>query len=118
MGAGINPWPGISTTEESGTLRLTRDATGIRAYYGKPSNWILIYNWPASTPNYYSGDVQFGFSVWNGYDAQTGMQIAFDNFYLNAPNWSGPGTPVPLPSTVMLLISGLAVLIRARRYKN
>jgi hypothetical protein len=94
--AGIHPWPGIVTTDQAGALRLTRDAAGITGYYGNGSGWVQVYNVPTANPLYYAGAVTFYFATGNGYSTVgNGMQIAFDNFYLDAPTSPPCGTAPP-----------------------
>jgi hypothetical protein len=127
--AGIHPWPGIATTDMAGSFRLTRDAAGITGHYANGSGWVTVYNVPTTNPSYYAGPVTVSMAIWNGYSAVgNGMQIAFDNFYLDAPT-SPPCGPAPPPSApadiptltdygkilLAVLMAGCALFVIGRR---
>lgn len=85
------PWPGDATTDVSGKFRLVRTGNTITAYYWKNSAWKLLHS---KTNTSYGNPVDvINLPIFSGYSSgglQIGMQIAFDNFYLNAPD-----TPFP-----------------------
>jgi hypothetical protein len=95
-GGRIFPWPGIITTDLIGSLRLTRTAgTTITAYYWSGSAWTELQS--ATGP---SGPISsFSLSIFNGYHPQDGMQIAFDDFALSAPDTLAPAASLPVVTT-------------------
>jgi Tol biopolymer transport system component len=98
MGGGINPSPGIITTDLAGKLRLTRVGSRISGYYWNGTGWTLLY----TEENGYAGPTTFSLKIWNGYLDQSGMKIAFDNFYLSARDWVGP-PPLDLTDVIVVL---------------
>ncbi len=100
-GGGIVPWPGIITTDLTGSLRLTRTGgTTITASYWSGSAWVELQS--ATGP---SGPVgSLSLSIFNGYHPQDGMQIAFDDFSVSAP---GTVVPASLPVVTTAAISAV-----------
>jgi hypothetical protein len=100
-GGVIAPWPGIITTDLAGSLRLARTSgTTITAYYWSGSAWVELQS--ATGP---SGQIDsISLSIFNGYHPQDGMQIAFDDFSLSAPDTLAP---VSLPVVTTAAASGV-----------
>jgi hypothetical protein len=84
----------------TGSLRLTRTAgTTITAYYWSGSAWAELQS--ATGP---SGPISsFSLSIFNGYHPQDGMQIAFDDFALSAPDTLASAS---LPAVTTAAVSG------------
>ena len=100
MGGGYAVTPALGY---SGSLKLMRFADTIGGYYMDSTtggDWVLIFE----EEKLYSGPLTLSFGAWAHTEAANGRQIAFDNFTLTQH-------PVPEPSTMLLLGSGLVGLV-------
>lgn len=102
----------LNTTATTGILKFTRNGNLSQGWYSlnNGSTWELIggFNYDGAT----SGIIQL--SIWPN-TPTAGVQIAFDNFYLNTQS---DIPAVPIPAAVWLLGSGLIGLIGLRRFRK
>lgn len=99
------------TPDISGRLKFERIGGSISGYYqGQGGNWVLIHNYSGFT----TGDGMVSLNMWPGSWGIQGTTIAFDNFFLEAPDMADP-TGVPEPLTILLFGTGLAGVAVSRR---
>jgi hypothetical protein len=96
------------TTDLSGTLRMLRSGNTVTGSYWNGSDWTVIREYTGLA---LTNETFVGFSIWNGY-ASVPVKVAFDNFYISAPETLNP---VPIPASALLLGPGLAGLAGLRR---
>jgi hypothetical protein len=92
----------VTTTDTSGTLRITRTGNTIDCYYMGSGGWV---NTISFTDASLAQDEIFGFSA-GGWPPNFGGQdllVAFDNFQLQYDEL----VPIPIPSSLLLLGGGL-----------
>jgi len=110
VGDGVIP---VSTTDTIGKLKMERSGDTVTGSYWNGSGWTDIRSFSSSAV---SNNTSIGLSIWNGY-ASVPVEIAFDNFSLNAPNTPDP-SGVPEPATMLLFGVGLVGLAGTRRFKK
>lgn len=110
VGDGVIP---VSTTDTIGKLKMERTGNTVTGSYWNGSGWTEIRSFTSSAV---SNDTLIGLSIWNSY-ASVPVEIAFDNFSLNAPNTPDP-SGVPEPATLLLFGLGLVGLAGVRRIKQ
>lgn len=95
----------VPSTDASGRLRFHRVGSTVTGSFWNGSDWTVV----GSSTNL--ADTIVAFSIWPQ-DGNGGVKVAFDNFFLEAPDTPAP---VPLPATLPMLAAGLAGLWRMRR---
>ena len=83
------------TTDTSGKLQVQRTGNTVAGSFWNGAGWTEIGSYTfGSTAN---GD-SLWLSIWP-FDLKSSIEVAFDNFYLNAPGWQGPTLPRPRPQS-------------------
>jgi hypothetical protein len=99
----LNGTISVPTTDTAGTLRLTRTGDTVAGYYWSGSGWSLVNSYSSALNN--PGPSPLYLPIWWQAAPTVGVQIAFDNFFLDAPGTTIP--QVPVPAAIWLLGSGL-----------
>jgi hypothetical protein len=97
------------TSEQSGSLRLTRAGNLYTIYHLQGADWTLL----ASGTSVLTGPVDFYLGGGTGGIATLGG--ALDNFWLQADGFNSE-VPEPAPFALVGVALGLAFVIRKRRY--
>lgn len=103
----LNGTISVPTADIAGTLRLTRTGDTVAGYYWGGSGWSLVNSYSSALNN--PGPSPLYLPIWWQTAPTVGVQIAFDNFYLEAPGTTIP--QVPVPPALWLFGSGLVGLM-------